>query len=318
MKKVLLTGGTGYIGQYMGKTLKENGYEVIITSRAPNDIVMGHTNRHMELLDVSTISGICNGIETVIHMANLDEQLIVDQPRETFLANAYATRELFRDALNSGVKHFIYLSTFHVYGLNAGQIDEDTKPKPKTDYALSHLFAEEYLEQMSRECDCKVSIIRLTNGIGLPLHNVQKWYLVINDFCKTAYFDKRIDMISNGLPVRDFVAIKDIVDAIITLLNKVDIQQTNFEVYNISAQKTYSIRDIAYMVKEIYERRYVNKIILNLPEITEAQINEVKPLKISSEKIRSLGWIPKLDVNDVIEDIFQGLENGMYDSKTYI
>lgn len=308
MNKVLLTGGTGYIGQYMIKLLQRQGQSVIITSRKKDAKISNIENRHMELLDADSISGVCNGADIVIHMANLDETLIKDRPLEAFLANSYATRLLYLDAVKSGVKHFIYLSTFHVYGKGEGKIDENTQPEPKTDYAVSHYFAEEFLRQLSRDSSCKVSVVRLTNGIGLPLEGVKKWYLVFNDFCRTAYHDQKIIMKSNGLPIRDFIPIYDVVKAIGKLVELPVESGNKFEIYNISNEVTYSIREVAYKVKEQYEARYGKKIKMQIPEATQDQFDSIKPLLVSSQKLRSLGWKPELKIEDVINDIFDGLE----------
>lgn len=313
MGRVLLTGGTGYIGQYMAEELKRNGYDVIITSRNRSENVAGYKNRYMELLEPSSIQGICSGIDIVIHMANLDERIITSHPMETFLANSFATRELYCDAVRNEVRHFVYLSTFHVYGLNQGTIDEKTVTNPKTDYGLSHLFAEEYLRQLVEKEKCQVSILRLTNGIGIPLNKTQKWYLVVNDFCRMAYFDQTIVMKSNGLPLRDFIAIKDVVQAIVLLVNRSGNLKNDYSIYNLSSEYTYSIRDMAYIVKEIYENRYGKKLEMKIPEVTVEEIDAVQPLMVVSQKIRALGWKPKICVEDIIEEIFDGLEQGAYE-----
>lgn len=308
MERILVTGGTGYIGQYMCSLLKEIGYEVVVTSRKKDTSVLGYPCRHLELLDTESIVGCCQDVDIVIHMANLDERLIKDRPKEAFLANSYATREIYLDAIKNEVKQFIYLSTFHVYGVNDGIIDEMTSVHPKTDYALSHYFAECFLKQLSEQSACKVSVVRLANGIGLPLLDVGKWYLAINDFCRLAYYDRKITMKSNGLPIRDFVAIRDIVKAILILIQKSEKQKDIYDVYNISMQRTYSIREIAIKVAEVYEKRYHKKVFLEIPEVTEQQIEEVKPLLVKSEKIRNMGWNAEIGIEKVIEEIFEGLE----------
>lgn len=313
MKRVLLTGGTGYIGLYMAEELNRNGYNVIITSRNRSESIAGYKNRYMELLEPSSIKGICSGIDIVIHMANLDERIITSHPMETFLANSFATRELYCDAVRNGVSHFVYLSTFHVYGLNEGKIDETTETNPKSDYGLSHLFAEKYLKQLVKKEQCQVSILRLTNGIGIPLNKVQKWYLVVNDFCRMAYFNQTIVMKSNGLPLRDFIAIKDVVQAIMLLVSRNGSIKNDYTIYNLSSENTYSIRDMAYIVKEIYEKRYGGKIEMKIPEVTQEEIDAVQPLIVVSQKIRALGWKPRISVEEIIEEIFDGLEQGAYE-----
>lgn len=304
--KVLITGGTGYIGQYLVQLLQSQEYEVCITSRKPHDYINGVLNRQMELMDESTIEGICKEIDIVVHLANIDERLIKNDSRSALLMNSYATRKLYEDAQKNNVKKFIYLSTFHIYGRNTGEIDENTLPSPKTDYGLTHLFAEQYLYSMVNDA-CKVDVIRLTNGIGLPLNGADKWYLVLNDFCKMVYINQKIEMKSNGLPLRDFVVIKDVVKAIKILIDQETIQES-FNIYNISAEKTYSIREIAFKVKEIYEQRFNKFVKLFIPNVTNAELNKVDKLIISSQKIRNLGWKDALTIDDVINDIFNYYE----------
>lgn len=302
--RVLITGGNGYIGHYLVNALKECGTEVFITSRNAK----GNDCRHMELLDTSTIAGICHGVGEVVHLANLDERLVKQQSREALLANSYATRELYLDAVREGVKKFIYFSTFHVYGCNSGNIDEDTVPKPQTDYGLTHYFAEQYLEQLSASADVPVAVIRLTNGIGAP-QGPYKWYLALNDFCRSSYEKNRIVLKSNGLPQRDFVPIRDVVSAV-DLLLKTE-QSSSFEVYNVSSESTYSIRDLAIATAEAYRTRYGKTVQLDIPAATQAEIDAVKPLYVSSRKIRQLGWKQEVTLNDVIHDIFDVLEKGV-------
>lgn len=309
MNKVLITGGSGYIGQYIASLLSNNNYDVIITSRNREKKILGYSNRFMDLLDSSTITNICHDIDIVIHLANWDERLIKEHTKEAYFANAYATRELYLDAIHCNVRHFIYFSTFHVYGTSNGNIDENSPTHAKTDYALSHLFAEMFLQQQAEIGNgCNTSIIRLTNGIGVPLGNVDKWYLVLNDFCKTAYLHNEIILKSNGLPLRDFVALQDVASAVKLLIEQVSEEKNSFEIYNISAEHTLSIRDLAYEVKKTYFERYGQEIQMHIPEVTLEQLQEVRPLTVYSTKIRSLGWAPLCSIKDVINQIFYSLE----------
>ncbi len=302
-ERVLITGGNGYIGHYLVNALKECGTEVFITSRNAK----GNDCRHMELLDTATIAGICHGVGEVVHLANLDERLVKQQSREALLANSYATRELYLDAVREGVKKFIYFSTFHVYGCNSGNIDEDTVPKPQTDYGLTHYFAEQYLEQLSKQEGLPVAVVRLTNGIGAPI-GADKWYLVLNDFCRTVLATGKITLKSNGLPQRDFVPLRDVAKATVVLLKTM--QNNPYEVYNVSSEVTYSIRDLAFAAAKFYERRYGKKAEIEIPSVTQAEADAVKPLHVSSHKIRRLGWNPQITLDEVIDEIFTVLERG--------
>lgn len=292
---ILVTGGNGYIGQYLKEYFKDEN--VFITTRTPK----GPRERKLILTEDESIEGICQGMDIIIHTASMDERKIFHDPKEALLVNAYGTRKLYLDAVACNVKQFLYLSTFHVYGKAEGMITEESILNPLSDYALTHLFAEQYLEQLYNHYRMQTSIVRLTNGIGLPGKNVDKWYLVVNDFCRTIVKEERIVLKSNGLPRRDFIAISDICSAIGTVLKA----NMGFELYNISSQKTISIRETAILVRDTYQRITGEKAKLELPVVSREEIEQVNDFTVSSEKLRMLGWNPCETLESTIETILK-------------
>ncbi|MCQ2014183.1 NAD-dependent epimerase/dehydratase family protein [Clostridium butyricum] len=302
MSKILLTGGNGYLGRYIYRYLKESGHEVIITSRKKERGV-----RYLNLLEEKSINGVCKDIDIVIHTATMDEKIIKGNEKDAYLINSYGTRNLYLDAISNGVKKFIYFSTFHVYGKSIGIIDENTEINSKSDYGLSHYFAEKFIRQFSDESNCESVILRLTNGIGVPIDN-DKWYLVVNDFCKTIYETGQLIIKSNGLVYRDFVDIEDVVYAVDNFI-KSDVDRT-YQVYNISSQKSYSIKDVAEIIKSIYEKRYSKVGNIVIKEATNYEIENFKKTKllVNSEKLRKRGWESKISLEDTVNKIFYYLE----------
>jgi len=292
---ILITSWNGYIGQYLKEYFKDEN--VHITTRTPKS----SQERKMILTEDESIEGICQGMDIIIHTASMDERKISQNPKEALLVNAYGTRKLYLDAVACNVKQFLYLSTFHVYGMAEGVITEESTLNPLSEYALTHLFAEQYLEQLYNRYRIQTSIVRLTNGIGLPGKDVDKWYLVINDFCRTIVREKRIILKSNGLPRRDFIAISDICSAIGTVLKT----NMGFGLYNISSQKTISIRETAILVRDIYQRITGEKAELELPVVSREEIEQVKDFTVSSEKLRMLGWNPCEEIETTIEKILK-------------
>lgn len=301
MSKILLTGGNGYIGSYLAKHLRMN-HEVMITSRRPH-----HPNeRLLELLNDESFEGVCSGCDTVIHTANMDERLIKSNSKNALLINAFATRQLFLDAIENHVKTFLYFSTFHVYGKSSGRITETTLPEPISDYALTHLFAEQYLKQLSRNTQINVICIRLTNGIGYPENQNDKWYLLMNDCCKNAVEKSVIKLNSDGFAVRDFVSINDVCNAVDCLLQSH--RESKFEVYNISSQSAVSILQVAELVKKCYFDLAGIDVDIERPNTpTAVQRHIESDLFVSSEKIRRLGWHPQETLETTICDILTRL-----------
>lgn len=295
---ILITGGNGYIGQYLANYF--SGENVYITARIPKR----ENERRMILEEEDTIDGICEDIDVVIHTASMDERVISQESKKALLVNAYGTRKLYLDALTYHVKKFFYLSTFHVYGKVTEQIvTEESATEPMSDYGLTHLFAEQYLRQLHlhKEHEMCTFILRLTNGVGLPGFGVDKWYLAFNDFCRSAVREKRIVLKSNGLPRRDFIAIPDICTAVDALMRV----ENDFEVYNVSSQNTFSIREIALMVKRVYEKMTGLEVELIMPAATAEEIERVKDFTVSSRKLRMSGWKSEESIEKTIEKILE-------------
>lgn len=294
-RRILITGGKGYIGQYLARYF--SGEDVFITTRRPR----GEKERRMVLEEEESIVGVCRGMDIVIHTASIDERHITQDPQKALLVNTYGTRQLYLDAAACGVKKFLYLSTFHVYGRTTDTIiTEETLTRPVSDYGLTHLFAEQYLRQLYPDNRMETAVLRLTNGIGRPDQGVDKWYLVFNDFCRTAAKEKRIVLKSNGLARRDFIAIPDICSAVGILT---DANLPDFGIYNVSSQRTASIREIAKLVGSIYKELTGCELELTLPDVTEEEIRRVKDFTVASQKLRTMGWQPRESIEAVIKNI---------------
>lgn len=304
MKNILITGGTGYIGRYLTQMLESSGYNVVITSRNPRS---GDV-RCLDLLKPESIKDICRGMDAVVHLANFDEQLIDGNPRDALLANAYATRLIYEDADKNGVSDFIYFSTFHVYGLLEGTITELSETHPRTDYGLTHLFAEKYLEMMSMKGSTKVKVMRLSNGIGYPPEGCDKWYLIMNDCCKCAVEKQKITLKTPGYQKRNFVAITDVCSAVQVLLETP--ANDKFDIFNVGSLRNISIRDAAILTAQIYKKLSGKEAELVIPEAETDSIATAPELDYSTEKIRKLGWHEKAEIEDVVEDILRKLLGG--------
>lgn len=304
--KILVTGGNGYLGTYIVEHLSACGHEVYYTVRRQREMVSFNV-RYLNLADGSSFTEVCRGMDVVIHTATMDERKIRSDGKAALEINAFGTRQLYLDAVECGVRKFIYLSTFHVYGYSSGVIDESTVPMPKSDYGLTHYFAEQYLMQLSKGTACKVDVVRLTNGVGVPFGNTDKWYLAVNDFCRSAFESREIVLQSSGSQLRDFVAIHDLAEAV-RILAEENNGKGAFEIYNVSSQQSISIKDAAEQVAGLYAEKYGEPCRLAVPDTPEKREPAALALIVLSGKIRKLGWENRERLEDTIKDIFLYLE----------
>ena len=310
--RMLVTGGFGYLGSHLSNYFLNKGHRVKILSRTIHP-ELSEWSRQFEVVigDVSEYSSIencCQGIDVVIHTAALNEVDCRVKYKEALLVNGYGTRNLLEDAFRNKVKKFIYLSTFHVYGLpKTDIITEETLPDPVNSYSITHYLAEKYCRQFEVERKVKSYILRISNGYGAPLFkSINRWTLVLNDLCSTAFSQKRIVLKSRGTQERDFVAIRDILQGIEIFVEN-DIEDQNRNIYNLGGENNVSVISLANIVAEVYRERYKEKIAIEIPE--DAAEPDIKvSFKFSIDKIRKIGYQPTSVMKEEIHNIFKLLE----------
>tara|TARA_B100001559_G_C16402524_1_gene576439 strand:- start:72 stop:962 length:891 start_codon:yes stop_codon:yes gene_type:complete len=241
MRTVLLTGSTGFLGQHFKKFYVNAGWRVLTLGRsAENDIFWD-----VKLRRTISSSDFIYPIERIVHCAAINETLTEESTETTFDVNVTFTRTLSNLAIELDVKEFIYISTFHVYGVSSGTVGPDSVCRPINDYGLTHFLSEEILRNTLPPRQISTLCLRPTNIYGIPvdMNNFDRWTLVHFDFIKKAMEDKCIRLLTAGNQERNFVDICNVVQA--------EPQQQSFEVRDIYGNDTFTIKDFAQMVADL-------------------------------------------------------------------
>lgn len=163
---VLVTGGTGFIGKSLVKTLDDNNIPWLATARKPSS----DNYFNLDLANTASIINLdLSGVSTVVHLAGLAHK--AGTKEEFRNINLAGTKALVENAKKSGVKHFIFMSSIGVNGLGKCEPYRfDDVPNPQEDYAVSKLEAEIILKDLCEENDMSFTIIRppLVYGKGAP------------------------------------------------------------------------------------------------------------------------------------------------------
>jgi UDP-glucose 4-epimerase len=318
-KKILITGANGYLGARLALLLLKD-YDVIAHCypKIPKDKVWLNKMASVtkgDLRKPDVIEALTkNDIHTIIHLVSLDHHQSEDNPNFVSSVNVLPTWNLL-DAFSKkeSLKTFIYFSTFQVYGkVPMTEISEDFKPSPQNTYGLTHLMSENICNLYNNKTKINSINVRLSNSYGSPVFEENNcWWLVINDLCKTAYHKKKIMLLSDGSPQRDFIHSSDVYEAINILINTKKNNESN-NTYHISSGETYTILELAHIVKSAYQKRYNRDIQISLPD-GSVSINSDKFLKkdrylISNSKLKSIGFSPRTDLETGIEKTFIYLE----------
>jgi len=220
MRRILITGGFGYVGGRVAQTLaKLPDTHVVLGTRRQQGRPSWLPSASVTTTswdDPECLRQACAGVDTVLHLAAMNEIEAARNPVGALEANGVATARLLEAAKAEKVERFIYLSTAHVYGSPlVGRIDETTCPRPVHPYATSHRAAEDIV-LAAHDTGALIGIVaRLSNSFGAPAHAaVERWTLLANDLCRQAGVTGRLTLRSAGLQRRDFVTLADVSRAI--------------------------------------------------------------------------------------------------------
>lgn len=311
MKRILVTGGLGNLGSWLTEYLVNKSYDVT-TFSSRNRPVLQHLPFKRIFGDISNESQAKELFtqepwDAIIHLASINEGNVPGYPKEALQINTLGTRNLLQALAESGHNtHFIYFSTFHVYGAASGSISEDvTQPFPKNDYAATHLFAEYYVRQFNFTHRIQHTIFRLTNSYGSPKEVTgTKWYLILNDLARMAVQEKKIRLNSNGLPKRDFIWMGDVCEIVGKCIEKGPANTT----FNLANGQSISMLDVATTVQKAFNDHFSREVTVQKNDADKNKYEDV--LTVSIDKLKQ--WIdfqPHNKMYDEAVAIFQLLKS---------
>ncbi len=295
-RKILITGGVGFVGGRLAKKLSEN-FEVIVSSRNTlnEDVKTLHgINTSVLHSDLLLTDNFPENIFAVIHLAALNEWDCVKYPSEAIRVNIDETRIILENSIKSGVTKFNYFSTAHIYQSPLiGNIDEDTLPFPAHPYAITHKAAEDYIIAATLQKKIQGVVIRLSNSFGAPVSPaVNRWTLLANDLSKQAVENKKLKLLSNGCQYRDFVCLTDVANCIGNIVNS-DSDKFKKIIYNLGSGVSLKVIDMATMIIDIYGELFGETIPLELPE--NALPTEEPSLHFSIDRLLNEGVVIEND-----------------------
>ncbi len=303
MSRILITGGFGFVGGRLTRRLAED-HEVWVSSRnsVTDDMLRLHGNPrridHALLLASDTFPAF---IDTVIHLAALNELDCVKYPSEAIRVNVDETRIILENSISQGVKQFIYFSTAHIYGSPLqGDITEETLPMPTHPYAITHRAAEDYVVAATKQNKIRGTVLRLSNSFGAPVSaSVNRWTLLANDLCRQAVEKGKIVLYSNGCQFRDFICLTDVEEVISRMLTHV--KRSEHIIYNLGSGSSMQVIDMAEAIVKSAVTVLKKNINLELPKSSLPSYGHL--LNYSIDRLLSEGYRICNDVTRELESL---------------
>ena len=311
-KKILITGGLGNLGSWLTDYFcQQTDYEVFVLASRQRPILreLDFTFISCDIADRQAVAGGlgARAFDYVVHTASVNDFFKENFAEDALRVNALGTRNLL-DHFKGQAKlpHFVYFSTFQVYGQRNGTITEETPTEPKNDYGATHLFAEYYVKQFHATHRIPYTTFRLTNSYGCPKDpDSSKWYLVLNDLARMAVTEREIVLKSNGQATRDFIWMGDVCRIV---HRTVALPEATNDTFNISGERTYRIIDVAQMVQEAYQEVYHQSLPIKINEDDTNQYPD--DLLVSSEKLRQrIDFRSDLHFKEEAKNIFSLVNN---------
>ena len=257
-EQILVTGNMGYIGPVLGKYLREENNRRLIKGidigYFQNDIFDARANydRYYDMQyfkDVREIGASdLSNISTVVALSAISNDPMGESFKNpTYSINFTSVVEAAKLAKASGVKRFIFASSCSVYG-EGGQIakTENDDLKPLTAYAKSKINCEKQLEIIANR-DFQVVCLRFATACGYSPR--LRLDLVLNDFVWTALSKGKVEVLSDGTPLRPLIDVTDMSRAIDWSIGYHF--QEAFAVLNCGYNScNYSVRELAEQVAE--------------------------------------------------------------------
>ena len=249
MRKVIVTGGAGFIGSNLVDKLIEQGTEVIIldnlsTGKKENINPQAlFYEGDISKLPMDTFTYLFKDVDTVFHLAATPQvQYSIENPTDN--NNLHSLINILEVSRILKVNRFVFSSSSAVYGNpQYTPIDEKHPINPLSPYALQKLVGEQYCKLYSDLYNLDTVCLRYFNVYGNRMSNEGAYRSVISIF-KEQYDNKQLlNIVNDGKQKRDFVYVEDIVNAnILCAINSKDLKG---EIYNVGTGKAYTVNEIA-------------------------------------------------------------------------
>ena len=314
--RVLITGGAGFIGSHLSDAYISRGDEVFVIDDLSTGSIdnIAHLKQHPRFhyaIDTvhnqPVVAELIDSCDAVFHLAAaVGVKLIVESPVRTIETNVRGTEVVLAQA-NKKKKRVLVASTSEVYGLSNdvpfredGNLVMGPTTKGRWSYACSKAIDEFLALAYWREKKLPTVIVRLFNTVG-PRQTGQ-YGMVIPTFVKQALSGRPITVYGTGEQTRCFGYVKDVVDALVKLMEN---PEATGQVFNIGSNEEVSIMGLARRVRELAGS---NSEIVTVPydEAYEEGFEDMPRRVPDISKVSALtGFRPTMPLDGILQSVIE-------------
>ena len=252
-KKILITGGLGFIGSYIADELIDENEVLIIDNKSTGKVEnlqnINHENLTLIEKDLNDVDldDILTDVDYVFHLAAMASvPLSIENPSECIENNMDATIKLINACKNNNVKKIIFSSSSSVYGDNTNiPLKESEYPLPKSPYAASKASGELFLKTYYEAYGLNYISLRYFNVFGPKQDKNSQYAAVIPNFITALLEGEQPIIYGDGEQTRDFIYIRDVVNA------NIKAAESDYNgIINVASGKKTTINELYKIISE--------------------------------------------------------------------
>ena len=306
IKKILITGGAGYIGAHISEALVKSKKKVFIIDNLSTGFRRLINKKakffKVDILNKKKVREIIlkNQIDSVIHLA---ANLIIGEgekfPKKYFKNNVLGTNNLLEACKNTSIKNFVFSSTAAVYKDGQYKVTENSTVKPKSIYGKTKIRAEKIVKSFCKKNKINYCILRYFNIAGSSpsgkIGLINKSDHLFKNFSREIMKKKPILKIygnnyntKDGSCIRDFIHVSDIADIHLKVLAKINLSKKS-KILNCGYNRGISVLEVAKEFNKQTSKKV--KIV-----ITKRRKGDLVKIIASNKQLKKfIKWKPKFN-----------------------
>ncbi|MDN5865160.1 MAG: SDR family oxidoreductase [Gammaproteobacteria bacterium] len=297
--KYLVTGGAGFIGSHLVRSLIESGHRVRVfddfsTGKPENIAGLDLELMEGDVRDVEQVGRAVKGMDYVIHLAALASvSRSVKAPLASHSVNATGTLAVLQASKERGVKRVVFAGSSSAYG-NSEKLPkrEDAVPAPASPYAVSKVAGEYYCRMYSATMGLEAACVRYFNVFGPRQDPDSEYAAVIPKFIEAALHGEEPVVHGDGKQSRDFTYVANAVDA---TLRATTAKEAPGEIFNVACGERRSLLDLLGEIESLLDVRLT-------PLFGDPRPGDVRHSLADIEKSkRLLGYVPRIGFTDGLQ-----------------
>lgn len=305
-KRILVTGGTGFIGGHLVKRLEDFGNEIcVIVKRQPQNNNLDASNTFYKPVEISDYSSIDSVIKrfrpnVIFHLAAIvtasREFSLIDKMIEV---NLTGTTNILRSISElQELEVMINFGSSEEYGNQSIELKETVREEPSSPYAIFKLVTTKLCNIFSLIYNLPIITIRPANIFG-PGQGLDKFIPYVITKCLN---NEQINM-TLGEQKRNFLYVEDFVNAILLIASK---ERRLEQIYNVGSDSTLTLKEITETIKRLtHSNSHINYGAI------EYRTNEMMAFEMNIDKIIDLGWKQEYDLIESLKKTIEFYKRGL-------